>query len=64
LRSRECSKRQAKDRRTATDGDARTLAEIGQEFGISRERVRQIEAKTLAKLRSVRDSQKLCAVVD
>jgi RNA polymerase primary sigma factor len=46
------------------DGDPRTLAEIGQEFGISRERVRQIEAKTLAKLRGFRDSQKLCAVID
>jgi RNA polymerase primary sigma factor len=46
------------------DGDPRTLAEIGQEFGITRERVRQIEAKTLAKLRSFRDAQKLCAVID
>ncbi|HUK78348.1 MAG TPA: sigma-70 family RNA polymerase sigma factor [Thermoleophilia bacterium] len=46
------------------DGRSRTLQEIGEEFGISRERVRQIEAKTLAKLRSFRDAQKLCAVVD
>jgi RNA polymerase primary sigma factor len=32
-------------------GDARTLEEVGLEFGVTRERVRQIEAKTLAKLR-------------
>jgi RNA polymerase primary sigma factor len=46
------------------DGVPRTLSEIGQEFGVSRERVRQIEVKTLAKLRSFRDAQKLCAVID
>ena len=46
------------------DGVPRTLAEIGQEFGVSRERVRQIEVKALAKLRSFRDAQKLCAVID
>ncbi|HEY9377347.1 MAG TPA: RNA polymerase sigma factor [Jiangellaceae bacterium] len=33
------------------DGEARTLEEVGQHFGVTRERVRQIEAKTLAKLR-------------
>ncbi|CAN5241939.1 RNA polymerase sigma factor [soil metagenome] len=32
-------------------GDSRTLEEVGNEFGVTRERVRQIEAKTLAKLR-------------
>ena len=33
------------------DGQAKTLEEVGQEFGVTRERIRQIEAKTLAKLR-------------
>ena len=34
-----------------TDGTPRTLEEVGEEFGVTRERVRQIEAKTLSKLR-------------
>jgi RNA polymerase primary sigma factor len=34
-----------------TDGYPRTLEEVGQEFGVTRERIRQIETKTLAKLR-------------
>ncbi|NED80340.1 sigma-70 family RNA polymerase sigma factor, partial [Streptomyces sp. SID11233] len=34
------------------DGRPRTLEEIGALFGVTRERIRQIEAKTLAKLRS------------
>ena len=33
------------------DGEPHTLEEVGQVFGITRERVRQIEAKSLAKLR-------------
>ncbi len=33
------------------DGHQRTLEEVGQEFGVTRERIRQIEAKTLRKLR-------------
>ena len=33
------------------DGEMRTLEEVGRQFGVTRERVRQIEAKTLAKLR-------------
>ena len=46
------------------DGRPHTLSEIGDEFGISRERVRQIEAKTLGKLRSFRDAQKLCVIAE
>jgi RNA polymerase primary sigma factor len=34
-----------------TDGEPHTLEEVGRQFGVTRERVRQIEAKTLAKLR-------------
>jgi RNA polymerase primary sigma factor len=33
------------------DGEMRTLEEVGREFGVTRERIRQIESKTLAKLR-------------
>ncbi|MEL7208712.1 MAG: sigma-70 family RNA polymerase sigma factor, partial [Actinomycetota bacterium] len=41
------------------DGQPRTLEEVGKEFGVTRERIRQIEAKTLAKLRHPHRSQKL-----
>jgi RNA polymerase primary sigma factor len=41
------------------DGQAKTLEEVGREFGVTRERIRQIEAKTLAKLRHPQRSQKL-----
>ena len=41
------------------DGQARTLEEVGKEFGVTRERIRQIESKTLAKLRHPHRSQKL-----
>jgi RNA polymerase primary sigma factor len=41
------------------DGQACTLEEVGKEFGVTRERIRQIEAKTLAKLRHPKHSQKL-----
>jgi RNA polymerase primary sigma factor len=37
----------------------RTLEEVGQKLGVTRERIRQIEAKTLAKLEAYRDSQRL-----
>ena len=42
-----------------TDGRARTLEEVGQEFDITRERIRQIEAKALRKLRHPSRSKKL-----
>jgi RNA polymerase primary sigma factor len=41
------------------DGRSHTLEEVGQEFGVTRERIRQIEAKALAKLRKNKDSKKL-----
>jgi RNA polymerase primary sigma factor len=42
-----------------TDGHPRTLEEVGKEFGVTRERIRQIESKTLSKLRHPSRSQKL-----
>ena len=42
----------------------RTLEEVGQKFGLTRERIRQIEAKTLAKLTSDRDSRQLRDFLD
>ena len=42
----------------------RTLEEVGQKFGVTRERIRQIEAKTLAKLRSYREMQDLIDFLD
>jgi RNA polymerase primary sigma factor len=41
------------------DGRPRTLEEVGREFGVTRERIRQIESKTLAKLRHPQRSEKL-----
>ncbi len=46
------------------DGQARTLEEVGKEFGVTRERIRQIESKTLAKLRHPHRSQKLRDYLD
>ena len=40
-------------------GQSRTLEEVGREFGVTRERIRQIESKTLAKLRHPQRSRKL-----
>jgi RNA polymerase primary sigma factor len=37
----------------------RTLEEVGERFGVTRERIRQVEAKTLARLRNYRDAQSL-----
>ncbi len=42
-----------------TDGHPRTLEEVGREFGVTRERIRQIESKTLCKLRHPTRSGKL-----
>ncbi|HUC87267.1 MAG TPA: RNA polymerase sigma factor RpoD [Candidatus Saccharimonadales bacterium] len=41
------------------DGKSHTLEEVGLEFGVTRERIRQIEAKALTKLRKHRESKKL-----
>ena len=41
------------------DGHLRTLEDVGREFGVTRERIRQIESKTLSKLRHPSRSQRL-----
>jgi RNA polymerase primary sigma factor len=46
------------------DGRVRTLEEVGKAFGVTRERIRQIEAKTLAKLRHPNASQPLRDFLD
>jgi RNA polymerase primary sigma factor len=47
-----------------TDGRPRTLDEIGQVYGVSRERIRQIEAKSMSKLRHPARSQTLRDYLD
>ena len=46
------------------DGKNHTLEEVGQEFAVTRERIRQIEAKALAKLRKHKDAKKLREYLD
>ena len=46
------------------DGRPRTLEEVGQKFGVTRERIRQIEAKTLVKLKAYREAQRLHGFLD
>lgn len=45
-------------------GKSHTLEEVGQEFAVTRERIRQIEAKALAKLRKHKDARKLYEYLD
>ena len=45
------------------DGKSHTLEEVGQEFQVTRERIRQIEAKALAKLRKHKDANKLLGYI-
>ncbi len=47
-----------------TEGSPLTLEEVGKQFGVTRERIRQIESKTLAKLRHPHRSQKLRDYLD
>ena len=46
------------------DGRPRTLEEVGKEFNVTRERIRQIEAKALRKLRHPSRSKKLKDFID
>ena len=50
--------------RAMEDGRARTLEELGKEFNVTRERVRQIEAKALRKLRHPSRAKRLRDYLD
>jgi RNA polymerase primary sigma factor len=47
-----------------SDGQPRTLDEIGKVYGVTRERIRQIESKTMSKLRHPSRSQALREYLD
>ena len=44
--------------------DPKTLEEVGSHFGVTRERIRQIESRTLMKLKTFRESQQLRELAD
>ena len=46
------------------DGTSRTLEEVGSEFNVTRERVRQIESKALRKLRHPSRSRRIKSFID
>ena len=48
----------------STDGQPKTLDEIGKVYGVTRERIRQIESKTMSKLRHPSRSQVLRDYLD
>ena len=50
--------------REESGGNPRTLEEVGQKFGVTRERIRQIEAQTLVKLKAYREAQCLHEFLD
>jgi RNA polymerase primary sigma factor len=46
------------------DSSEHTLEEVGREFGVTRERIRQIEAKALGRLRQARQSRALMSFIE